>query len=117
MCTRAFLLLFVIALLPPSPALACPAFVLKGETCAVIGFNENGRYLSGLVVVNKRGVHKHNLSWTLPVAAQTSKPERTWPWKYGSVTTTVMRIAAHFLRQGRAPSADGGHSPRLQPPH
>jgi penicillin V acylase-like amidase (Ntn superfamily) len=93
MRTRAFLSsLLAIALLSPGPAFACSAFVLKGDTYTVLGFNENWRYLPGMVVVNKRGVRKYNLSWSRMVAAQTSKPELSWTSKYGSVTTTVMGL-------------------------
>jgi len=84
--------LLVIALISPGLAFACSAFVLKGNTYTVIGFNENGPYLPGMVVVNKRGIRKHNLSWSRMVAAQPGKPDLTWTSQYGSVTTTVMGL-------------------------
>jgi len=89
---RASLSLWLIALLSPGPAFACSAFVLKGDTYTVLGFNENGPYLPGMVVVNKRGVRKYNLSLSRLVDGQTSKLELTWTSKYGSVTTTVMGL-------------------------
>ena len=84
--------LLVIVLLSPGPAFACSAFLLQGDTYTVLGFNENWSYLPGMVVVNKRGVRKHNLSWSRMVAAQTSQPELTWTSKYGSVTSTVLGL-------------------------
>ena len=73
-------------------AFACSAFLLKGDSYHVIGFNENWSYLPGMVVVNKRGHVKHNLSWSDLVAAQPSSPQLSWTAKYGSVTFNVFGI-------------------------
>ena len=53
-----------------TPAFACSAFLLKGDGYQVIGFNENWKHLPGMVVVNKRGIVKPNLSWAALVAGE-----------------------------------------------
>lgn len=64
---KAFLVILLFA--QPS-AFACSAFLLKGEDYQVIGFNENWKRMPSMVVVNKRGISKHNLAWADLVAGQ-----------------------------------------------
>jgi hypothetical protein len=80
------------ALAAQIPAFACSAFLLKGDSYQVVGFNENWSYLPGMVVVNKRGLVKHNLSWSDLVAARPSSPHLSWTAKYGSVTFNFFGI-------------------------
>ena len=77
-----------------APVFACSAFLLKGDDCHVIGFNENWEYIPGMVVVNKRGVVKRNLSWDDMVADRPTIPKMRWTAKYGSVTFTAFGIDA-----------------------
>jgi penicillin V acylase-like amidase (Ntn superfamily) len=87
----AILFIFVIIQVP---AFACSVFLLKGDDYQVIGFNENWKHLPGMVVVNKRGIVKNNLSWVDLVAAQPAAPKMSWTTKYGSVTFNAFGIDA-----------------------
>jgi penicillin V acylase-like amidase (Ntn superfamily) len=45
-----------------------------------------------MVVVNKRGIEKRNLSWADLVAARPGEPRMKWTTKYGSVTFNAFGI-------------------------
>lgn len=74
------------------PVHACSAFLLKGDDYQIIGFNENWRHLPGMVVVNKRGIEKRNLSWADLAAARPGDPGMKWTTKYGSVTFSALGV-------------------------
>jgi penicillin V acylase-like amidase (Ntn superfamily) len=86
------ILLAVLAL--RTTASACSAFLLKGEDYQVIGFNENWKHLPGMVVVNKRGLVKQNLTWSNLVGRPSPAPKMSWTTKYGSVTFNAFGIDA-----------------------
>ena len=89
--TAALLAMASLSLLT-GPVHACSAFLLKGDDYQIIGFNENWKYLPGMVVVNKRGIEKCNLSWADLVAARPGHPQMKWTTKYGSVTFNAFGI-------------------------
>jgi penicillin V acylase-like amidase (Ntn superfamily) len=72
--------------------LACSAFYLEGEGYKVIGFNENWKYLPGMVMVNKRGLEKDCVGWADLVADKPPGSKLHWKSKWGSVTFTCMGI-------------------------
>lgn len=100
----------MISLVAANPASACSAFLLKGGTYTVVGFNENvvGEneagffngswyyHIPGMVVVNKRAIRKHNLSWDRMVGTSDGKPDLTWTSKYGSVTFNALGVDLPF---------------------
>lgn len=72
-------------------AFGCSAFLVKDKDHCIIGFNENWKTMPGMVVINKRGVVKKNLSWNhLVTANTTSEPELEWTSKYGSVSFNLL---------------------------
>lgn len=68
---------------------ACSAFLLRGKDYSVVGFNENWKTMPGMIVVNKRDVHKRNISWE-NLTTDNSKYEKEWISKYGSVTFNLL---------------------------
>lgn len=69
-------------------ALACSTFMLKKGSVLIIGHNlEDENHSPGVVVINKRGVHKLGKSWSeLAYNQAVPNPPLTWISKYGSVT-------------------------------
>lgn len=73
--------------------LACSAFLLKSKDYSLIGFNENWISMPGMVVINKRGVLKQNLSWNHLVSKdKISEPQAKWISKYGSVSFNLLGL-------------------------
>lgn len=70
---------------------ACSAFMLKGKDYCLVGFNENWKTMPGMVVINKRGVSKHNLSWNHLVSKNAVQEKtKNWTSKYGSVSFNLL---------------------------
>jgi penicillin V acylase-like amidase (Ntn superfamily) len=84
----------LVLLIIPNSVFACSAFLFKGDKYQIIGFNENWKHLPGMVVVNKRGIVKYNLSWADLVAVQPAAPKMSWKTKYGSITFNAFGIDA-----------------------
>jgi penicillin V acylase-like amidase (Ntn superfamily) len=89
-----YIAVFVAFLTGQASLFACSAFLLKSGESQVIGFNENWKHLPGMVVVNKRGIVKHNLGWADLVAVQPAAPKLGWTTQYGSVTFNAFGIDA-----------------------
>lgn len=84
-----FLVLFIFLILfHIHDALACSTFMLKKGTALIVGHNlEDENHSPGVVVINKRGVHKLGKSWSeLAYNQAVPNPPLTWISKYGSVT-------------------------------
>ena len=67
---------------------SCSTFMLKKADSLVVGHNlDDYIEVSGLVVVNKRGVVKENLTWSdFRKGKQKDIPRTKWVSKYGSIT-------------------------------
>ena len=87
-----YLVVLLTLLCASNRGLACSAFELKGDGYQFIGFNENWKYMPGMVVVNKRGLDKDYLGWADLVADQPSGSRLHWISKWGSVTFSAMGI-------------------------
>nr|WP_314493960.1 linear amide C-N hydrolase [uncultured Chryseobacterium sp.] len=81
--------LLVLTLTYSISSLACSAFLLKGKNHCVVGFNENWKTMPGMIVVNKRGVSKRNISWE-NLTTNNVKAQKEWISKYGSVTFNLL---------------------------
>lgn len=67
--------------------------MLKGEGYCVVGFNENWKTMPGLVLINKRGIHKENLSWKQLVSKRkVDEVKIKWTSRYGSVSFNLLGI-------------------------
>lgn len=83
--------LATILLFLSTKSIACSAFMLKGKDYCLVGFNENWKTMPGMVVINKRGVSKHNLSWNNLVSKKIIDEKTThWVSKYGSVSFNLL---------------------------
>ncbi|MDR3252478.1 MAG: linear amide C-N hydrolase [Tannerella sp.] len=88
-----FLLVLQLICICTSSTKACSAFMLKGEGYCVVGFNENWKSMPGLVFINKRGVHKENLSWKQLVSKRrVDEVKIKWTSLYGSVSFNLLGI-------------------------
>lgn len=69
---------------------SCSTFLLNNGNSLLIGHNlDDYIKVPGLVVVNKRGINKENISWTdfkSPTGKSRSSPRLQWTSKYGSIT-------------------------------
>ena len=67
---------------------ACSTFMLQEEETFIIGHNLDMPYeIPGMVVVNKRGVSKTNISWReISTSRKPASPTISWVSKYGSIT-------------------------------
>jgi penicillin V acylase-like amidase (Ntn superfamily) len=66
---------------------------MKGKNYCVVGFNENWKSMPGIVVVNKRGIVKKNLSWNFLVSEDKPlEPGIEWISKYGSVSFNLLGL-------------------------
>ncbi|MDQ1095166.1 MULTISPECIES: linear amide C-N hydrolase [Chryseobacterium] len=81
-------LLFVL-LMCSAAVSACSAFLLKGHDYCVVGFNENWKTMPGMIVVNKRGILKRNISWE-NLTTDSAVPATQWKSRYGSVTFNLL---------------------------
>lgn len=82
---------FLILLMFADLAQACSSFMLKSDGRVVVGRNFDwGTDVSGLLIVNKRGIAKRGLPWG-EVIGPSNEPMNTPSWvsKYGSVTFTA----------------------------
>lgn len=88
---RKNIFLFLILFFLPLKTIACSAFMLKGKDYCLVGFNENWKTMPGMVVINKRGSSKHNLSWNHLVSKSPINEKTTnWVSKYGSVSFNLL---------------------------
>jgi penicillin V acylase-like amidase (Ntn superfamily) len=95
MKTKSFInFIFIIFLFGISTSVfGCSAFLMKGKGYSLIGFNENWKSMPGMIVINKRGVVKRNLSWNYLVSKEKpSEPEFSWTSKYGSVSFNLLGL-------------------------
>ena len=67
---------------------ACSTFMLREGDILLIGHNLDMPYeIPGMIVINKRGVLKTNMSWhEISTSQKPSSPSIQWTSKYGSVT-------------------------------
>lgn len=69
---------------------SCSTFVLNNDSSLLIGHNlDDYIKVPGMVVVNKRGIQKENISWTdlkSITGKSSSAPRLQWTSKYGSIT-------------------------------
>ena len=67
---------------------ACSTFMLQEDNTFIIGHNLDMPYeIPGMVVVNKRGVSKTNISWyEIFTSRKPTSPTISWVSKYGSIT-------------------------------
>ena len=72
----------------PSASDACSTYMLREDSTFLIGHNLDMPYeIPGMVVVNKRGILKTNISWhEIATSRKPSPPTISWTSKYGSVT-------------------------------
>ena len=83
----------IIFLFFPVISKACSAFMLKGENYCFVGFNENWKTMPGMVVMNKRDVHKQSLNWAqLTSDIPNNGKKASWVSKYGSVSFNLLGI-------------------------
>lgn len=68
---------------------ACSVFLLKGNDYCVVGFNENWKTMPGMIVVNKRGIAKRNISWE-NLTTNHLNATKEWNSRYGSVTFNLL---------------------------
>lgn len=86
-----YILLLLLIYMLPFDTKACSAFMLKGKDYCLVGFNENWKTMPGMVVINKRGISKHNLSWNHMVSNNAINEKTTnWVSKYGSVSFNLL---------------------------
>jgi len=66
----------------------CSTFMLKHESEQIFGHNlDMPMSIEGIVVVNKRSIHKKGKSWTEIISTEERKsPDISWTSKYGSIT-------------------------------
>lgn len=77
----------------PAKSIACSVFMLRGDDYCFIGFNENWKTMPGMVVLNKAGVSKQNLSWNyLTSDTVVKEPKLGWISRYGSVSFNLLGI-------------------------
>lgn len=81
--------MLLLALLHYGISSACSAFLLKGNDYCVIGFNENWKTMPGMIVVNKRGIAKRNISWE-NLTSRHLNAEKEWQSLYGSITFNLL---------------------------
>lgn len=88
---KAIVLSIILLLLFPLKNLACTAFLLNGKDYCLVGFNENWKTMPGMVVINKYGIKKQNLSWDL-LSSPNGFQDKTMNWtaQYGSVTFNLL---------------------------
>ena len=86
-------ILRIILFISSNNAFNCSAFLMKGENYCVIGFNENWKSMPGMVIINKRGIVKKNLSWNFLVSEnKPMEPELECTSEYGSVSFNLLGI-------------------------
>ncbi len=75
-------------LFSPSASDACSTYMLREDSIFLIGHNLDMPYeIPGMVVVNKRGILKTNISWhEISTSRKPSSPTISWTSEYGSVT-------------------------------
>jgi penicillin V acylase-like amidase (Ntn superfamily) len=82
--------LAIVAMLQ-TDAHACSTFCTTGQERPLFGRNADAASpIPGFLVVNKRGVEKHAMSWGLLGPGRANQPVLHWTSKYGSVTATVL---------------------------
>jgi penicillin V acylase-like amidase (Ntn superfamily) len=87
------LCLFLFLLIVSNTGFCCSAFLMKGENFCIIGFNENWKTMPGMVVINKKGIVKKNLSWNYLISEnKPNDPEIEWTSKYGSVSFNLFGL-------------------------
>ncbi|MEW6335780.1 MAG: linear amide C-N hydrolase [Acidobacteriota bacterium] len=86
--------LSIVALHPTRLAGSCSTFLMRTEAATLVGHNlDEGFEVPGALVVNPRGVAKHNVSWDdvkAVLGPSRSEPRLRWVSKYGSLTTNGM---------------------------
>ncbi len=84
----------LVLLHPTCLAGSCSTFLMRSETGVLIGHNlDEGFEVPGALVINPRGVAKHNVSWDdvkAVLGPSRSEPRLRWVSKYGSLTTNGM---------------------------
>ena len=67
---------------------ACSTYMLREGDTFLIGHNLDMPYeIPGMIVINKRGVFKTNISWyEISTSRKHSSPNLSWVSKYGSIT-------------------------------
>jgi len=68
---------------------ACSAFLLTGKNYNVVGFSENWKTMPGMIIINKRGVLKRNISWQNLTTNQL-KANKHWTSKFGFATFNLL---------------------------
>ncbi len=67
---------------------ACSTFMLRDVNTLIIGHNLDMPYeIPGMIIINKRGVSKTNISWyEISTSRKPTSPTISWVSKYGSIT-------------------------------
>lgn len=87
------ILTIVLLMVANNNVFSCSAFLMKGESYCLVGFNENWKSMPGIVVANKRDVVKKNLSWNALVSKdKLDEPKLEWTSKYGSISFNLLGL-------------------------